>query len=422
MESRITLRTEEFLEVLDQRIADALRKSGKALDAEVIDAIHQSFRLSIDDVIALARKGRDVHERFVQHTVMHSVDAIVGADPMGRIFFWNHGAEHLFGYTAEEALTQSCAMLFPDDPPSSVSLEGSRFAIPLPSGTVLHLPLVAKGGRRCDVSLSREPILTEDGEDLGSVIIIHDLTEVRMLERRLARNEKLALLGQIAAGIAHELGTPLNIIRGAAELLLLDRPMDHPDAADLRTILRQTSKITTNISDLLVFARPAEPCMVRVDVAELLEQTAGLMAKALDKAGVRIQVLAEKDLPLAFADIDLLQQVFMNLIVNARDAFEGTMIENPRITIHAREIDSSAGPRVLIRCEDNGPGILPEHIPHVFEPFFSTKVKGKGTGLGLALCRGFLEQMQGEIEVEMGRSEGAGFQVFLSVSDSKDSA
>ncbi len=410
MESRITFRTVEFLSGLDRRVDAALRDAGVQADAPLREALHAAFRTSVDEVIALAKKGREVHERLVQHTVMHALDAIIGVDPEGLIFFWNHGAERLFGYGPEEMLRHPISLLVPQNGDD------------LPSDDIVQKTFRTKEGRDVVVSLSMAPILTDDGEHLGDLAILHDLTAVRALERQVARTERLALLGQISAGIAHELGTPLNIIRGAAELLLMDKEGGHPDAPDLNTILRQTAKISSHISDLLVFARPADPCLVPVSVPTLLEHSVHLVHSTLDQGAVRISFYADTSLPPVLADPDLLQQVILNLVINARDALVGAQRTDGEIHLRAGIESKDRGPVMVLDCEDNGPGIDPLLRDRIFEPFFSTKPRGKGTGLGLALCRNFIEQMQGELLLDADHSPGSRFRLFLPVATEEDAS
>lgn len=395
---------------MDARIARILGDT--TLSDEQKSALREVVTDAVTETIAFVKKGKTVHERFVQHVVMHAVDAIIGVENGERIFFWNRGAEATFGYTQDEVLDRTVEFLWPADARRNENaLLRERI---LRDGFVRdhHTQLVTRDGRAVMASMSVTLLRDEADEILGTIAIIRDMTEMRQLERQVIQNEKLALLGQIAAGIAHEMGTPLNIISGVAEVLLLDRPAGHSEREDLETIIGQTDRIANLIRELLAFARPQPLRFERIEMGlELLRAVSLLRGKA-EKLDVAITVDVPAGLPQLRADPHHMQQVFLNLLVNAIDAL--ATVEDGRarrIGIEARSDEKE----IRIRISDTGPGMKPELLARVFDPFVTTKDVGKGTGLGLAVCRRIVEEHGGSITAESTPGEGSVFTVVFAL-------
>jgi two-component system, NtrC family, sensor kinase len=239
-------------------------------------------------------------------------------------------------------------------------------------------------------------------------------SEIRLeLERSLRQSEKLATIGQLASGLAHEIGTPLNIISGRVELIR--RKMDDRQGMqkNLDIILRQTERITTFIQQLLGFARKKKPGQNPLDICSLLETTVDLLDHQIRKQRVRVVKHLETDLPFVIGDPDQLQQVFLNLILNAIQSMpEGGML---CLAASVKEIRRK-GIEVPRRCmevcvEDTGVGMERAVLENIFNPFFTTKEKG--TGLGLMVTRGILRDHEGWIEVESEKGKGSIFKVYF---------
>jgi signal transduction histidine kinase len=224
------------------------------------------------------------------------------------------------------------------------------------------------------------------------------------LERDLRHSERLASIGQLAAGLAHELGTPLNIISGRAEYLSR-RPRSADEIKDnLEVIRSQSDRIASIVRRLLEFARRKEPNFRPVDVPALLDNIHHMLEHQLQAKHIQVEFESSRSLPILYADPDLLQQVFLNLYSNALHALR----DGGLIHIGAEIIDkgnrswpfeNGAG-RLRIIFEDNGAGIAREHLDRVFDPFFTTKDIGEGTGLGLSVTYGIIKDHGGEIRVE----------------------
>lgn len=411
MDARIASYLDERFREMDAQLADALGDAYLALDEGRRAALRGVVSSVVGDAIGLVRKGKDIHERVVQQIVLSAMDAIVGVDTTDRIFFWNRGAELLFGWDRAEVLGRPFGFLGPESPEYLEEVAMLRRRTVAEGVVRNHVgKRLSKDGRVLTVNLSRTLIRDDEGKALGTIIIYHDMTEVKLLERQVLQSEKLALLGQIAAGIAHEIGTPLNIISGIAEVLLLDRDAAHPEREDLESVIGQTDRIAKLIRELLAFARPQPLRKDAVSLAVEIRRAVSLLRGRFEKQGIAVEVDVPADLPALSADANQLQQVLLNLLVNACDALSSDARETPpSIAIRAELTAPEGEPRaVVLRVSDNGPGVAGDVAARVFEPFVTTKDIGEGTGLGLAVCKRIVEEHGGAIALEAG-AQGAAF-------------
>ncbi len=248
--------------------------------------------------------------------------------------------------------------------------------------------------------------------------------ELQIAHAETARSEKLASIGLLAAGIAHELNNPLTGVLTFSHLVRKGLPDDSPEAEDLDLVIQETKRCATIIRRLLDFARKKTPEKTFSDVNALVRQTTELIRQSAQANDIDIELDLDEDLPTIWIDEDLISQVVMNLLVNAQHAIEGT----GRITVRTR-VKSRPGkspgsaqevPMVEITVTDTGCGIAQEDLPRIFDPFFTTKGVGKGTGLGLSVSHGSVEAHGGEIEVESTPGEGTIFRVYLPVDITED--
>jgi len=220
------------------------------------------------------------------------------------------------------------------------------------------------------------------------------------LERQLQRAERLATIGTLASGLAHEIGTPMGVIRGRAEYLLHGEPEPAMNRSGLQIIINQIDRISRIVRMLLDYARAREPVRAVCDVRSVVEHALNLTETEAKGRGVTIKAdLGDQAIPIR-CDADQLQQVFINLIMNALDAMtpEGGRLE-VRTTV---EIESAVGRTAKISFEDTGPGVALENRARVFDPFFTTKEPGKGTGMGLAVSQSIVRDHEGEIALQTG--------------------
>lgn len=235
------------------------------------------------------------------------------------------------------------------------------------------------------------------------------MQQVRTTQEQLIQSEKLSAVGQFVAGVAHELNNPLTAVVGFSELLQ-GMPTDDKTRAHLDRIAKSAHRCHKIVHSLLSFARQDAPERKRVDLHTLVDEVLEIMAYDLRTSDVAIVRELAPRLPPLLADPHQLQQVFVNILSNARQAMEPCERKG-RIVIRTRE---HAG-RVTIEFEDNGPGIRPEHLARIFDPFFTTKPVGKGTGLGLSLCYGIIQEHGGNIVARSELGQGATFTIELPI-------
>src|SRR5512143_787642 len=220
----------------------------------------------------------------------------------------------------------------------------------------------------------------------------------------------MAAVGQLAAGLSHEIDNPIGVILGFAELLLEDMPHDDPRREDLMTIVDESKRCKRIVRGLLDFSRPPALGVVPTDVADVVRRTVESARSQRLFRRVRLRLDLDDGAPEIIADPDRLKQVFMNLLLNAVQS----MPEGGEIEVRSRYHEEDG--RLTVAFRDNGPGILPEHMDKVFDPFFTTKRPGEGTGLGLAICVRLLEEQGGSVGVESEPGKGATFTVTLPIS------
>ncbi|AHG87986.1 ATP-binding region ATPase domain protein [Gemmatirosa kalamazoonensis] len=219
------------------------------------------------------------------------------------------------------------------------------------------------------------------------------LVEERQMTEQLRQAEKMAALGELVAGVAHEINNPLTGISAFAELLA-DDVLTDDQRESVRLIKREADRVVGVVRDLLVFSRKTEPAYAELDLNELVERTLRLRSYALRAAGIDVRLALDPSLPVVYGDEAKLQQVILNVVLNAEHAMRETPLR--RIEAATRH----TGDRVVLSLTDTGTGIAPDVLPRIFEPFFTTKPAGEGTGLGLSVSYGIVQTHGGELRVE----------------------
>ena len=254
------------------------------------------------------------------------------------------------------------------------------------------------------------PIRSDAGDLVGRIEIYRDGAQEALLQGRELQTDKLAALGQLVSGIAHELNNPLTSITGYAQLLI-SRPLPPQQAADARRVFQEAERASHIVKNLLLFARERHPEKRSVDLNEIIERTLALRNYELRVENIAVEVELDRDLPLILADPVLIQQVLLNLIINAEQSIELASNEG---AIKLR--DFRAGEVVVLEVSDSGPGVPLDVLGRIFDPFFTTKPAGVGTGLGLSLAQQILRDHGGSISVETSPGKGAKFSIEIPVS------
>ena len=271
------------------------------------------------------------------------------------------------------------------------------------------LPLLRGDGVSAQFSVNFSPISGEDGRVSNIVVVMTDVTDSAMLRSKLMHAEKMAAVGQLVSGVAHEVNNPLTAILGFTDLLLENPNTPESTRHNLRVILQEAQRTKQIVQNLLSFARQMPPQRQPVQLNSILQRTVHLRSYDFMSHGIQVVERLDESLPQVVGDSHQLQQVFLNILNNAYDAVRETS-RAARIEI----MSARSGPFIEISFRDNGMGVVdPERI---FDPFFTTKDIGKGTGLGLSICYGIVREHGGEIICHNNSdSEGATFTVRLPV-------
>jgi PAS domain S-box-containing protein len=374
---------------------------GTAVGVGILAHVEESERL------AVARLSGDMRrrEQFIRGVVESLGEGLVTLDLEGRVTGWNRAIEERYGIAAAEVIGHNILDRFP-----SYAQEG--LAAPLRrllGGEIEDFTLEAltheteRSGQV--VQNLRGTLLRQDGRPAGAVLLIQDITERVALERSARQSEKLAALGTLAAGLAHELNNPIGIISSRIEIMLLDaesRPLPEECAEDLRVLHRHAQRVARIAQGLLSFARRSSGERGPVDLNHLVEETLLLMERQIGNDGIAVKRALAPELPPVWGDANALQQVVVNLLTNARDA----LADGGEIAVRTGPAPGRAGAVRLI-VSDTGPGIPAEVLPRVFDPFFTTK--SEGTGLGLSISYGIVREHKGTVDVQSRPGEGTTF-------------
>jgi two-component system NtrC family sensor kinase len=254
------------------------------------------------------------------------------------------------------------------------------------------------------------PLWDAKGQNEGVVLSGRDVTDLKRLEEQLIQAEKLAAMGQMLAGVAHELNNPLTAILGVTELLREREGADDATKRQLDLTHRQARRAARIVQNLLEFSRPASPHKKALDVNGLLERTLQLHEHSLRRNNIEVEYRPQLGLPGVIGDANQLIQVFLNLVTNAEQAIREVR-DSGRIQIRL----ASNAKRLTITVQDDGVGIRPEALPRIFDPFYTTKRPGGGTGLGLSICMSIIREHGGNIEAESLPAGGSAFTVYLPI-------
>jgi two-component system NtrC family sensor kinase len=241
--------------------------------------------------------------------------------------------------------------------------------------------------------------------------VARDITEIKKLQQQLIQADKLAALGQMIAGVAHELNNPLTSVIGFTQLILMEPSLNEQMRENLEIVRQEAERTRRIVHNLLSFSRQHKPARTEVDINELLDRTLDLRAYEMSVNNISIRRNYGL-LPSVMADEHQMQQVFLNIIINAEHAMHSQHLGGT-LTLSTLFEKSAAGNTVRIIIEDDGPGIAPEHLDRLFDPFFTTKPVGKGTGLGLSISYGIIKEHGGSIRAESEPGQGARFIIEL---------
>ncbi len=354
---------------------------------------------------------------YLQSILQNSNDLIFATDVDGVLVSFSKGGEKALGYTWEE-LAGSFIRDLADDPLEFDKL--TKASREKESAVRLELPFRGKDGQtiHCDISLIN--LTNTEGKTVGTVAICRDITHWKKLQEDLIQIDRLAEIGRIASGVAHEINNPLAIISeisGWAGAVVSDaKGLSEEDREELETAARrigeQTERCKAITHQLLSFARGSGPDIASFDIHSLIKKTVSFLEPQLKFKSIDIVLNFEDEALPIKSDPKMLEQVFVNLVSNAIYAVKEKGTDQGRIELKI----SRAGPNMEIMISDNGTGIPKEDQKKIFDLFYTTKPPGKGTGLGVPICRNIIKKLDGEISVESQEGTGTTFTVSIPVS------
>lgn len=343
---------------------------------------------------------------FLYNLIVSSVDAVIAADKKGNILIFNDAASEILGYTKQEALTKlDIRNIYPEDGAKEVmkKLRSSDFG-GIGKLKAYQVNLLNKRNELIPVSLNAS-IIYERGKEVATIGFFHDMRETLKMEKELEdtriqlfQSAKMAALGKLAAGVAHQINNPLGGISLFAQLLLEEYDLQDDAKQDIQRIIDDAQRCKETVKELLEFARQSTYKAKPEDINKALNRTVFLLEKHAIFHDIEIDKNFDTDLPYVPCDIQQMSHVFMNIILNAAEAMDGE--GKLEIITSRKNMD-----RIVIQFIDTGPGISNDVLPYIFDPFYTTKEEGKGTGLGLSVAYRIVQNHDGRIMAE-NRPEG----------------
>jgi two-component system NtrC family sensor kinase len=385
---------------------------GKTVDGDYLSSDDLELLSTIAGYVAIAIENARLYQSLEQkamqierlkdfsENIVESLKiGVLTVDLEDCIESWNPQLEDLLEIPRRNALRRKLSEVLPPDLVAEIS---SRAAADHVSG-IYKFRLNTSGGRHLIINASIAPLVGKNGARLGRLILLDDITQRMRLEEQMVQTEKLTSLGLLAAGVAHEVNTPLAVISNYIQMLAKQIPADDPRQKTIERIVKQTFRASEIVNNLLNFSRTGAAEFVEVDLNSVLEETLTLVQHPLKTARVNVIKNYKEQLPPVLGSITRLQQVFLNLFMNARDAMpNGGMVE-----VRTAAQNGS----VEVEVTDTGTGIPPENLHRIFDPFFTTKASGRGTGLGLSVSYGIIKEHAGKVDVRSTPGKGTSFRL-----------
>jgi two-component system, NtrC family, sensor kinase len=385
---------------------------GKTVDGDYLSSEDLELLSTIAGYVAIAIENARLYQSLEQKAVQierlkdfseNIVESlkigVVTVDLEDRIESWNPQLENLLEIPRRDAIRRRLDEVLP---PDLVAEIGSRAASEHVSG-IYKFHLNTTSGHRMVINASIAPLVGKNGARLGRLILLDDITQRIRLEEQMVQTEKLTSLGLLAAGVAHEVNTPLAVISNYIQMLAKQIPADDPRQKTIERIVKQTFRASEIVNNLLNFSRTGAAELIELDLNSVLEETLTLVQHPFRTAQVNVIKNYTDRLPLVLGSTTRLQQVFLNLFMNARDAMPGGGMLEVRTGAHNGSVE--------VEVTDTGSGIPSEHLHRIFDPFFTTKATGRGTGLGLSVSYGIIKEHAGKVDVRSTPGKGTSFRL-----------
>ena len=385
---------------------------GKTVDGDFLSSDDVELLFTIAGYVAIAIDNAQLYRSLEQkaeqierlkdfsENIVESLNmGVLAVDLEGRVESWNTQLEQLIGVPRHEAVGRKLEEVLPEDLVAEVDARAAHEHV----SSIYKFHLRNRAGRALVVNISIAPLLGKSSERIGRLVLVEDISQRVRLEQQLIQNEKLSSLGLLAAGVAHEVNTPLAVISNYIQMLAKEFPGDDPRHKLIDKIINQTFRASEIVNNLLNFSRTGAAEFTKVDLNAVVEETLSLVSHPFRSAHVQVIKTLQKGLPPVLGSNNRLQQVFLNLFMNARDAMpSGGMLE-VRTAAHNGYVE--------IEITDTGIGIPRDNLIRIFDPFFTTKSSGRGTGLGLSVSYGIIKEHAGKIDVRSTPGKGTCFRV-----------
>jgi len=372
---------------------------------ELVETIAGYVAIALDNsqlYTSLEQKATEIArlKDFSENIVESLNVGVLAVDLEGLVESWNTRMEQLFGVAREQAVGHQLNSLLPEELSREINARSDEELI-----TGIYKQRLHHLGKTLTLNVSITPLVSKSGERIGRLLLFDDVTQRERLEEQMTQTEKLTSLGLLAAGVAHEVNTPLAVISNYIQMLGKQMPDGDPRQAIIEKIVKQTFRASEIVNNLLNFSRTNATEVVDIDVNRVVEETLSLVAHPLKTSQIQVVRQLGETLPAVRGSANKLQQVFLNLFLNARDAMPGGGMLEVRTTAHNGSVE--------VEVVDTGAGIAREHIHRIFDPFFTTKASGRGTGLGLSVSYGIIKEHSGKIDVRSTVGKGTSFHVEL---------
>jgi PAS domain S-box-containing protein len=375
-------------------------------DVELLESLASYIGIALHNASLYQRLEAKIAEferlKEFNENIVESINVgILALDLEGRIESWNAQMEAMYALSRGEAHAQELGSVFPHDFVEAVERFGNDPGV----HHIYKFPLTTRANEQRIVNIAIAPLLSRDFVPVGRIILVDDITERVSLESQLAQSDKLSSIGLLAAGVAHEINTPLAVISSYSQMLSKQLKSDQRLGPVLDKIIQQSFRASEIASGLLNFSRTATTEFKETDLNQVIRDTLSLLEHQFKKSNITVDLELAEGLPAIHGNAGKLQQVFLNLLMNAREA----MPAGGRM-----RVATQANGHVEAIVADNGSGIAPEHLKRIYDPFFTTKTQPKpgerrGTGLGLSVSYGIIQEHAGKIQVESAIGSGTTF-------------
>jgi len=400
---------------------------GRSADGALLSSEDVEILRTVSGYVAVAIENSLLYQEQQQHaaelellkefneSIVESINVgLIAVDLYGRITRLNSALEEIFSLARDEAIGEKVEDLFVEDFADTLKQVLGPDGWQLPQTRQIYkLHTATRAGRPLVLNIALAPLCADSREQTGALVVFEDVTERLQLEEQLQQREKLSSIGLLAAGVAHEVNTPLTGVSSYTQMLLGMLPKNDPKHALLEKVSRQADRASEIVNNLLNFSRTGSASeFAGLDIHRVLDDTLQLLEPQLRRSQIEIVRDYGDNLPRVHGNSVKLQQVFTNLILNARDSIANG---NGRITLATRNGEDDG--LLVVEVADTGVGIAPDDVAKIYDPFFTTKGVGRGTGLGLAVTYGIVQEHDGHISVSSTPGRGTTFRISLPTSD-----